>query len=193
MVSLAKGQSVSLAKNNGDALTRVIMGLGWDVKQKKGFFGSLLGGADEIDLDASCLLFNAQGEPLEAIWFGQLRSEDGSIVHTGDNRTGDGDGDDEQIIVDLPGVPAEVQTMVFTVNSFQGDTFDRIENAFCRLVDATTGQEMARYDLTGSGSHTAQIMAKLTRGGGGWTMTAVGAITSGRTFHDMMPAIVRTL
>jgi tellurium resistance protein TerZ len=83
--------------------------------------------------------------------------------------------------------------MVFTVNSFQGDTFDRIENAFVRLVDATTGQEMARYDLSGSGSHTAQIMAKLTRSGGGWTMTAVGAITSGRTFHDMMPAIVRTL
>lgn len=194
MVSLTKGQSVSLEKRGGGGLTRVIMGLGWDVKAKKGMFGGLFGGAsDEIDLDASCLLFNNRAEPVDAVWFRQLRSEDGSIVHTGDNRTGAGDGDDEQIIVDLPSVPAEVQTLVFTVNSFQGDTFDRIENAYCRLVDATTGDEIARYDLTGSGPHTAQVMAKVTRGGGGWTMTAIGAISSGRTFHEMMPAIVRAL
>lgn len=194
MVSLSKGQSVSLEKRAGETLTRVIMGLGWDVKQKKGMFGGLFGGSnDEIDLDASCLLFNARGESVDAVWFRQLRSEDGSITHTGDNRTGAGDGDDEQIIVDLPSVPAGVQTLVFTVNSFQGDTFDRIENAYCRLVDATTGQEIARYDLTGSGAHTAQVMAKLARTANGWAMTAIGSITSGRTFHDMMPAITQSL
>jgi len=193
MVSLSKGQSVSLEKRSGEALTRVIMGIGWDVKQKKGLFGSLFGGNDEIDLDASCLLFSSSGESMDAVWFRQLSSTDGSIVHTGDNRTGAGDGDDEQIIVDLPKVPAGVQTLVFTVNSFQGDTFDRIENAYCRLVDDTTNQEIARYDLTGSGPHTAQVMAKLSRTGSGWSMTAIGAITSGRTFHDMMPAIVRAI
>ena len=193
MVSLSKGQSVSLEKRSGEALTRVIMGLGWDVKKKKGLLGSLFGGKDEIDLDASCLLFNASGEPVDSVWFRQLRSNDGSIIHTGDNRTGAGDGDDEQIIVDLPKVPAGVQTLVFTVNSFQGDTFDRIENAYCRLVDDTTGQEVARYDLTGSGPHTAQVMAKLSRTGNGWSMSAIGAITSGRTFHDMMPAIIRAI
>lgn len=193
MVSLSKGQSVSLEKRSGEALTRVIMGLGWDVKKKKGLLGSLFGGSDEIDLDASCLLFNASGEPVDAVWFRQLRSNDGSIIHTGDNRTGAGDGDDEQIIVDLPKVPGSVQTLVFTVNSFQGDTFDRIENAYCRLVDDTTGQEVARYDLTGSGPHTAQVMAKLSRTGSGWSMSAIGAITSGRTFHDMMPAIIRAI
>ncbi len=194
MVSLAKGQSVSLEKRSGEALSNVTMGLGWDVKQKKGFFANLLGGdGGDIDLDASCLLFNVNREAVDAVWFRQLRSEDGSIVHTGDNRTGAGDGDDEQIIVDLKGVPESVNTLVFTVNSFQGDTFDRIENAYCRLVDNATGQEIARYDLSGSGSHTAQVMAKLTRNGGGWTMTAIGEITSGRTFHDMMPAIVRSI
>ena len=196
MVSLVKGQSVSLEKRNGETLTKVIMGLGWDVKQKKkGMFGGLFGGGkDEIDLDASCLLFNAGGDSLDAVWFRQLRSQDGSITHTGDNRTGAGDGDDEQIMVDLPSVPRDVQTLVFTVNSFQGDTFDRIENAFCRLVDAATGQEIARYDLTGSGAHTAQVMAKLSRTGGtGWTMTAIGSITSGRTFHEMMPVITQSL
>ena len=194
MVSLAKGQSVSLEKRGGGGLTRVVMGVGWDVKQKKGLFGGLFGGAsDEIDLDASCLLFDNRGEAVDAVWFRQLRSQDGSIVHTGDNRTGAGDGDDEQIIVDLPNVPAHVQTLVFTVNSFQGDTFDRIENAFCRLVDSTTGEEIARYDLSGSGSHTAQIMAKVSRSGGGWSMTAIGAISRGRTFHEMMPAISAAL
>ncbi len=195
MVSLVKGQSVSLEKRGGGGLTRVVMGLGWDVKAKKGMFGGLFGGgaSDEIDLDASCLLFNAGGEPLDAVWFRQLRSQDGSILHTGDNRTGAGDGDDEQIMVDLQSVPAEVQTLVFTVNSFQGDTFDRIENAYCRLIDSTTGEEIARYSLSESGPHTAQVMAKVARSGNGWSMTAIGTICSGRTFHDMMPAIVRSL
>jgi tellurium resistance protein TerZ len=190
---LTKGQSVSLEKRTGESLTRVIMGLGWDVKQKKGFFGKLVGGSDEIDLDASCLLFDARGESVDAVWFRQLKSQDGSIVHTGDNRTGAGDGDDEQIIVELDRVPGHVQTLVFTVNSFLGDTFDRIENAFCRIVDATTGQETARYDLSASGSHTAQVMAKVARNGNGWTMTAIGSPCTGRTFHDMMPTIARAL
>lgn len=193
MVSLTKGQSVSLKKSDGAQLTRAIMGLGWDVKQAKGlgrFFG---GGSDEIDLDASCLLFDANRDLLDAVWFRQLQSGDGSIVHTGDNRTGAGDGDDEQIIVDLTRVPGNVTTLVFTVNSFQGDTFDRIENAFCRLIDATTNQEMARYDLSGSGSHTGQVMVKLTRANGGWDMKALGDKTSGRTFHDMMPQILAAL
>lgn len=193
MVSLSKGQSVSLEKRAGESLTKVVMGLGWDVKKKTGFFSSLLGGKDEIDLDASCLLFNALGESLDAVWFRQLTSRDGSIVHTGDNRTGAGEGDDEQIVVDLSRVPADVQTLIFTVNSFQGDTFDRISNAYCRLVDATTGKETARYDLTASGPHTAQVMAKISRAGSGWVMTAIGTRTSGRTFHDMMPTIVQAL
>ena len=195
MVSLAKGQSIRLEKSGGGTLTRVTMGLGWDVRKAKGLLGMFGGGGGggDIDLDASCLLFDSNREVLDAVWFQQLRSEDGSIIHTGDNRTGAGDGDDEQIIVDLVALPREVTSLVFTVNSFTGDTFDRIENAYCRLVDTTTGSELARYDLTGSGSHTGQIMAKVSRVNGAWEMKAIGDKTRGRTFHDILPAVVSHL
>jgi tellurium resistance protein TerZ len=193
MVSLQKGQSVRLEKSGGGSLTRVAMGLGWDVRKAKGFFGKLVGGGGKIDLDASCLLFDAQGNLLDQVWFRQLSTRDGSIVHSGDNRTGAGDGDDEVIQVDLTRLPATVQTLLFTVNSFLGDSFDRIENAYCRLVDSTNGKEMARYDLTGAGSHTGQLMAKLTRNGDGWDMKALGDRTSGRTFQDMMQTIRASL
>lgn len=189
MVSLQKGQTVRLEKTGGGSLTRVAMGLGWDVRKAKGLLGMFGGGGGDIDLDASCLLFDQNRTMIDQVWFRQLSSADGSIVHSGDNRTGAGDGDDETINVDLSRLPASIQTLVFTVNSFQGDTFDRIENAYCRLVDLTNGQEMARFDLTGAGSHTGQVMAKLSRAGGGWEMKALGDKTSGRTFHDMAPAI----
>jgi tellurium resistance protein TerZ len=127
------------------------------------------------------------------VWFRQLQSRDGSVLHTGDNRTGAGDGDDEQIKVDLSRVPADVATLVFVVNSFTGESFARIENATCRIVDETTSAEIARYDLTGSGSHTAQVMAKVSRQGSGWQMTAIGQIATGRTFQDLMPVIQRSL
>jgi len=189
LVSLQKGQSVRLEKSGGGTLTRVAMGLGWDVRKAKGLMGFLGGGGGDIDLDASCLLFDADRALLDQVWFRQLASHDGSIVHSGDNRTGAGDGDDETINVDLTRLPASVQTLVFTVNSFTGDSFDRIENAYCRVVDSTNGKELARYDLTGAGSHTGQVMAKLVRSGDGWEMKALGDRTSGRTFQEMMGAI----
>ena len=190
MVSLNKGQSLSLAKAGGGGLKNVVLGLGWDVRKSRGFFGF---GAkkDEIDLDASCIMFDAGGAVVDTVWFQQLKSRCGSIVHTGDNRTGSGDGDDEQIRVDLDAVPATAGTLVFTVNSFQGDTFDRIDGASVRLLNEVTGEEIARYELSGSGSHTAQIMAKLARADQGWTMTALGERANGRTFKDLLPAIQR--
>lgn len=193
MVNLQKGQSVRLEKSGRGALSRVTMGIGWDVRKAAGlsrFFG---GKGGDIDLDASCLLFDDNGRMVDAVWFRQLRSTDGSILHMGDNRTGAGEGDDEQVIVNLVDVPSAVKILVFTVSSFQGDTFDRIDNAYCRLVDAVTDIELARYDLTGSGSHTGQIMAKLSRADGGWEMKAIGDPTNGRTFHDMLPAIATSI
>jgi len=192
VVNLQKGQTVRLDKAGGGTLTRVTMGLGWDVARKKGLFGFLGGGGEDIDLDASCLLF--AGRTLsDQVWFRQLRSKDGAVTHSGDNLTGAGDGDDETITVDLTRLPPAVTALVFTVNSFRGDSFDRIDNAFCRLVDAATGTEMARYDLTGAGSHTGQVMAQLVRRDGGWEMKALGERTSGRTFHDMMGEITAAL
>ena len=186
-VSLAKGQTVSLEKRGGGTLTRVRMGLGWDAMKKRGFLGSMK--EQSIDLDASCVLYSSTGQVLDQVWFQQLRSKDGSVTHTGDNRTGAGDGDDESIIVDLQNVAASVSTIMFVVNSFTGQNFTQIENAFCRLVDETNQREMARYDLTGSGSHNAQIMSKVSRDGDGWSMTAIGAIANGRTFRDLLPSM----
>ncbi|MDT4984616.1 MAG: tellurium resistance protein TerZ [Pseudonocardiales bacterium] len=185
-VSLSKGQKVSLTKAGGGTLSKVRMGLGWDAMRKKGLFGSR---AQSIDLDASALLFDAAGNLVDQVWFQQLTSKDGSVQHTGDNRTGAGDGDDESIKVDLSRVPPTVATLVFTVNSFTGQDFSQIENAFVRLIDESDESEIARYDLTGTGSHTAQIMAKVSRDGQGWSMTALGNAASGRTFHDLLPAI----
>ncbi|HRF10584.1 TerD family protein [Candidatus Accumulibacter contiguus] len=188
-VSLQKGQKISLEKEAGGALNRVVMGLGWDAVKKKGFFG-LGGGQKEIDLDASCLLFDENRSLLDVVWFRQLRSKDGSIQHSGDNLTGAGEGDDEQIIVNLNAVPANVKSLVFTVNSFTGQDFSQVNNAFCRIVDGANGKEIARYDLSVQGSHTAQIMAKVYRHAGEWKMHAIGENGSGVTFQDLLPLIV---
>ena len=198
MVSLAKGQKISLEKSGGGSLTKVTMGVGWDVRAQKkgGLLGSLFGGGgggDSIDLDASCLLYDANGQVVDTVWFGQLTSHCKSIRHSGDNLTGEGEGDDEQIKVDLAALPAQVGTLVFTVSSYRGDTFDRIENAFCRLVDDTSGKEVARFNLSESGSHTGLIMAKLVRDGNGWSMTAIGDKTSGRTVQDLASAATGSL
>lgn len=191
-VSLNKGQTVSLTKSGGGTYTQVRMGLGWDARKVKSLFGRSKEQA--VDLDASCLMFDAAGVKVDEVWFSQLKSKDGSVKHTGDNRTGAGDGDDESILVDLTKVKANVKTLVFVVNSYSGENFSQIENAFCRLVDSTNRDtEIARYDLSGSGSHTAQVMAKLTREASGWTMTALGVKTNGRTIRDMLPAVQQTL
>lgn len=190
-VSLAKGQKVSLAKGGGGSLTRVRMGLGWDAVKRKGLFGRVKD--QSVDLDASCLLFDAAGALVDQVWFGQLSSHDGSVRHLGDNLTGAGEGDDESVVVELTAVPAGVATLVFTVNSFTGQDFTQIENAFCRLVDETTSAELARYELSGSGSHNAQIMAKVAREGSSWAMTAIGATASGRTVQQLVPAVAAHL
>jgi len=192
-VNLVKGQKISLSKEGEASLTKVVMGLGWDAKKSAGFLGIFPGKDNEIDLDASCLLFDAQNNLMDAVWFKQLRSKDGSITHTGDNRTGAGEGDDEQIIVDLVKVPPQVKSLVFVVNSFLGQNFSQIENAFCRIVDQKTGKEVAKYNLSCQGNHTGQVMAKVYRHNGEWKMHAIGENASGKTFHEMLPAIVSQL
>ncbi|MFD9864065.1 TerD family protein [Streptomyces alboflavus] len=192
-VNLTKGQQISLSKTDGTTLTAVRMGLGWQAAPRKGFLAKLTGGG-EIDLDASAVLF-AGGQPVDFVFFQHLTSKDGSVRHTGDNLVGGAGqgGDDEAILVDLARVPAQVDQIVFTVNSFTGQTFTEVQNAFCRLIDETNGQELARYTLTGGGNHTAQIMAKVHRTGPGWQMKAIGEPAAGRTFQDLMPAIAAHL
>lgn len=187
-INLQKGQKISLEKEAGGSLNKIIMGLGWDAVKSKGFLG-FGGKAPDIDLDASCIMFDEQGNQTDAAWFRQLKSKDGSVVHTGDNRTGAGDGDDEQIEVDLTKVPANVKSLVFTVNSFTGQNFSQIENATCRIVDASDNKEVARFNLSALGNHNAQIMVKIYRHNGAWKVHAIGEIGNGRTFADLMPQI----
>lgn len=191
-VNLSKGQGISLQKADGGSLTAVRMGLGWQAApRRRGLFGSR---TREIDLDASAVLF-ADGQPVDVAFFQQLVSKDGSVWHTGDNLVGGaGQGDDdESILVDLQRVPAHIDQIVFTVNSFTGQTFAEVRNAFCRLVDEHTGRELARYTLDGGGPYTAQIMAKVHRNGGGWQMTAIGTPADGRTFQDLLVQIQAVL
>jgi len=191
-VNLTKGQKISLDKEAGGALSRVVMGLGWDAVKTKGFLGFGSKGAD-IDLDASCVLFDESNKPLDVIWFRQLKSRDGSVEHSGDNRTGAGDGDDEQISVNLAQVPPNVKAIVFTVNSFTGQSFAQVENAYCRLLNADGGKEVARFNLSVQGQHNAQLMAKLYRHNGEWKMHAIGENGAGRTFDELLPQIAQHL
>jgi len=192
-INLQKGQTISLCKEYGGALSKIVMGLGWDAEEiPLGKLQAKFGGEgpEAIDLDASCLTFDDQNKVVDIVYFGQLKSRDGSIVHTGDNRSGTGDGDDEQIKVDLDKVPAHVKSMVFTVNSFSGQTFDQVEHAYCRIVDSSNDTEVARYTLSAQGAHTAQIMAKLYRHDGEWEMQAIGENGVGRTIDALLPQIV---
>ena len=194
-ISLSKGQTISLAKDTG--LSRVFMGCGWDPAQpkKKGLLGGLLGGGrvEDIDLDASVIVFDGSRAPIDLVWFQQLASKDGSIRHGGDNLTGEGDGDDEVIYVDLARLDARATHLVFTVNSFRGQTFDEVDNAFARLVDETTNTEICKYQLTEQGAHTGVIMASMAKTGAGWQMTAHGNPTTGRTAQDLVTAATAVL
>jgi tellurium resistance protein TerZ len=187
-VNLTKGQKISLDKEAGQTLQEITMGLGWDQKKAKGLFGGFKN-SPEIDLDSSCLLFAEGRNLMDVVWFRQLQSKDGSIQHSGDNRTGAGTGDDEQIMVNLGSVPPQVTSLVFTINSFTGESFEKIENAFCRLVNRANGQEIARYNLSGGARATAQVMVKLYRHNGEWKMHAIGEPGQGRTFMELVPMI----
>lgn len=191
-ISLQKGQGISLTKNDGGALTEVVLGVGWDVAQSSGFLGKMFGGGSggSIDLDASVIMFDSNKNFVDNVYFGQLKSRDGSIVHSGDNLTGEGDGDDEQIKVDLTRIPSNVSSLVFTISSFRGQTFAKVSNAFCRLVDKTTNTEIAKYNLSQQGDYTALIIAKIYRHNGEWKMKAIGETCNGRTIKDLQPHAV---
>jgi tellurium resistance protein TerZ len=187
-LSLAKNESLSLIKSDSTPLTKVILGLGWDAAAKKGLFAALTGGGGDIDLDASAILLDSDKKVVDTVWFQQLQSKDGSVRHSGDNLTGDGDGDDERISIDLAGVSPSVTSIVLVVTSFQGQTFDKVRNVFARVIDTSTGREteVVKYNLADAGNKTASVIAKLTRSGAGWTFTALGNPANGRKAPDLV-------
>lgn len=189
-VSLTKGQTVSLSKQK-PGLSSIAMGLGWDMAESGGFFSKLFASGDSIDLDASCVILDGALRMIDACWFRQLQACSGAVRHQGDNLTGEGDGDDEVIEADLDRLPQDAKHLLFLVNSFRGQTFDSVKNAFCRILDRQTGQELARFDLGCQGRSTGQVMACLSRSEtGDWTMKAIGAPSQGRIFEEMLPHAV---
>ncbi|WP_255246927.1 TerD family protein [Skermania piniformis] len=170
--SLTKGGNVSL-NQQAPGLRSVAVGLGWDVRTTSGA---------EFDLDASAIATGADRRVLSDkyfVFFNNLRSPDGAIVHTGDNLTGDGDGDDEVIEVDLAAVSAEVTNIFFPVSIYdaegRGQSFGQVQNAFIRVVDRATGAELTRYDLSEDAStETAMVFGELYRRGSEWKFRAVG-------------------
>ena len=183
-VSLSKGERVSLVKTGAPALDEVVMGLGWDPAKR----------GRNIDLDASAIAYDAAGKKLEIVWFLHLKEFGGAIKHSGDNLTGKGDGDDEQIRVKLAHLPAKVTHIAFTINSFQGQKFTDVSRAFCRLTDGRTGAELVRYDLTASEPRTGVVMAILSRTPAGtWEMKAVGVFEDSRTAKGMVKAAAAQL
>ncbi len=171
-VSLTKGGNVSLTKE-APGMTNVLVGLGWDARTTTG---------DDFDLDASALLLKSDGKVLSNeyfVFFNNTKSPDGAVEHTGDNLTGEGDGDDESIKVNLAAVPAEVEKIVFPVTIYDAETrrqgFGQVRNAFIRIVDETGNKEIARYDLTEDAStETAMLFGELYRNGAEWKFRAVG-------------------
>ncbi|WP_378740015.1 TerD family protein [Nocardia brasiliensis] len=160
---------VTLRDDHGVGLDYVNMALGWDPVRKNRW----LGGGKDIDLNAAALLF-ADDNIVDVVYHEQLTSRDGSLRHLGDSTTGEGDGDNEIITVDLTRLTPEVSTVFFIVTCYTGQTFEQIENAFCRVIDGVSGAEIARYDLTGGGSYTGLVMGKLTRSDNVWRFDAIG-------------------
>ncbi|MGW7210445.1 TerD family protein [Streptomyces sp. NPDC054837] len=183
-VSLQKNQTVSLVKGGRPLLSSVKMGLGWEPAYR----------GKDIDLDASVIAYGPQRNHVDSCYFGKLQIVGGAIRHSGDNLTGEGGGDDEVITVDLGRLPQEVSGLVFTVNSFSGQKFTEVAKAYCRLLDATTGEELVRFDLTGAEAQTGVMMAKLIRQfSGEWEMTAMGDFVKSRTVRGMVKPAAQAL
>ncbi|BBC37471.1 Stress-induced protein [Streptomyces graminofaciens] len=183
-VSLQKNQTVSLVKGGRPFLSQVKMGLGWEPAYR----------GKDIDLDASVIAYGPQRNHIDSCYFGKLSIVNGAIKHSGDNLTGEGGGDDEVIVVDLGRLPQDVTGLVFTVNSFSGQKFTEVAKAYCRLLDAATGEELVRFDLTNAEPQTGVMMAKLIKQfSGEWEMTAMGDFVKSRTVRGMVKPAAQSL
>lgn len=178
---LQQGHKISLSKGGGPQINKAFIGAGWD----------MLPGRQAVDLDLSAAMFDANKGHVDTVWFGDKKNSSSPIYHSGDNLTGAGDGDDEVIALDLSRVPANVQSIVFTITSYRGHTFDQLESAFVRFVDRSSGQDdqKAVYKLAQFGRVTALVVARLYRHNGEWKMQAVGAQTNGKTVQELIREI----
>ena len=196
-INLKKGQKIDLKKSN-PGLSTVRVGLGWDpVNQGGGFLKSLFGsGNADIDCDASVFLLNKDSKPIDLIYFGNLRTRNDSIIHTGDNLTGEGEGDDEVILVDLDRIDPKVDKLLFVVNIYdcvrRGQDFGMIQNAYIRITDAKNNSEIARYNLSEDyRGKTGLLVGLMYRYNGTWKFNAIGEGTRDTGLNDMKKNLER--
>jgi stress response protein SCP2 len=179
VIDLTTGQELALTSADGRPLARLTVGLGWDKERTAGFLGT---GAPDVDLDATAVQF--AGEQLfDLAFYNNLETRDGSVVHLGDNTTGRGEGDDEQLTLDLARVYARVDTIMLMVSSYQGHSLEWIGNAYIRVLD-DSDVELARFTLTAGVPETGLVMAKLVRTGEHWTLRAIGTGIAARIPTD---------
>ncbi|MGG1674702.1 TerD family protein [Neobacillus sp. NRS-1170] len=198
-INLQKGQRVDLTKGN-PGLAKIMVGLGWDPVQGGGgggLLGSLFGGGGSsanVDCDASVIMLGANDKlqnNKDVIYFGNLKSNDGSVQHSGDNLTGAGDGDDEQIMIDLSRVPANIQKLVFVVNIYdcvkRKQHFGMIRNAFIRVVNPTNNQELIKYNLSDNYSGlTCLVTGEIYRNNNEWKFAAIGSGTNAASLSEVV-------
>lgn len=200
-INLQKGQKIDLKKSN-PGLSSISVGLGWDpvAQSGGGFFKAIFGGGNsDIDCDASVFMLNEKGQmssSKDLVYFGNLRSACKSVIHTGDNLTGDGDGDDEQILVNLDKVPSNVHKLLFVVNIYncvaRKQHFGMIKNAYIRVVDQTNGKEVAKYNLTDDYSgKTSLIVGTIYRHANTWKFSAIGEGSNDTSLKDIMTNLAR--
>lgn len=193
-VNLQKGQKVSLKKSNGKKLSKLMVGLGWDAAEKKsgGFFSSLFSGKKDIDCDAS--VFVCQGGKFvnndDLVYFRNLQHKSGAIKHMGDNLTGEGEGDDEQIFVDLDAVPSQYDKLIFVVNIYDAVSrkqhFGMIRNAYIRIIDNETNEELCRFNLSDDYTDMLSMIAgEVYRRGDEWKFNAIGSGTKDTGLKDL--------
>ncbi len=186
-VNLQKGQKISLKKNDGSGLKKVMVGLGWDEAQQtaRGLKALFAAKPADIDCDAAVILCGENGKVISGnvnescVYYHNLRHPSGAIINQGDNLTGGGEGDDEQVMVDLSLMPANIHRLVFTVNIYDGNVrkqhFGMIRNAFIRIVDTAAKTEICRFNLTEDYSGmTGMIVGEIYRHGGEWKFNAIG-------------------
>ncbi len=202
-IQLQKGQKIDLTKGAA-GLSKLLVGLGWDEAERSsggggGFFSNIFGGSGgsaDIDCDASVIMVDNNGAKHEVVYFGHLRSSCGSVIHTGDNLTGAGDGDDEQIIVELNRIPPQVAKLIFVVNIYdcirRKQDFGLIRNAFIRVDNADTGEVLAKYNLSEDyAGKTALVVGEIYRYQNEWKFGAIGQGTNDASISELVQRLTR--
>lgn len=181
-INLKKGGRIDLKKNEA-SMTKVYLGLAWSPIKKGGLFG-MFQTSEDVDLDASCVAILSNGTQVP-VFYANLQAFGGAIRHSGDNRTGEGTGDDETIAIDLEALPSDVVELIITISSFRGQTFKSIQDAHCHIRDEKYSM-LAEFTMAGGEGKTGIVVGRMTKAEGVWSFEAIGEYRDGRTFAELL-------